>query len=69
MPGPSMYGKLILCPVPATNMGQAASRQHRATPSVLQFGQATYRPLYSEDGKMASKIICVYVCAFYQLDL
>ena len=34
MPGPSMYGELISCPVPATNKGQAPSRQLRATPSV-----------------------------------
>ena len=30
-----MYGEFILHPVPATKMGQAPSRQYRATPSVL----------------------------------
>ena len=30
----SMYGELILRPVPATKTGQAYSRQYRATPSV-----------------------------------
>ena len=34
MPGLSMYGELILHPVPATKTGQAPSRQHRATPSL-----------------------------------
>ena len=32
--GLSMYGEMILCPVPATKRGQAPSRQHRATPSI-----------------------------------
>ena len=34
MPGLSMDGELISHPVPATKVGQAPSRQHRATPSI-----------------------------------
>ena len=36
------FGELISCPVPATKMGQAPSRQYRATPSVLTFYSSTW---------------------------